>query len=103
MGPIMYHGIAQTAEFLPMSLELTDEAREEASASLRQYLRDEFDIDAGSLAAGHLLDHIVADIGPSIYNAGVRAVQEHLHARIAEVDLELNESEFPLSRRHRIL
>lgn len=68
-----------------MSIKLSKENREE---------------DMGSIAAGSLLDHVLADIGPCIHNEAIRMVQKRLVARIAELDVEIGEPEFPLSRRH---
>ncbi|PIQ63542.1 MAG: hypothetical protein COV99_01965 [Bacteroidetes bacterium CG12_big_fil_rev_8_21_14_0_65_60_17] len=83
-----------------MSIELSKENREEAIQSLQAYMRDEHDEEVGSIAAGSLLDHVLADIGPCIHNEAIRMVQERLVARIAELDVDIGEPEFPLSRRH---
>lgn len=82
-----------------MPIELSKENREEAIQSLQAYMRDEHDEDMGSIAAGSLLDHVLTDIGPSIHNEAIKLVQERLAARLAELDVEIGEMEFPVSRR----
>ena len=78
-----------------MTIVLPPEARTEAVASLKAYLRDHLDVEAGDLAAGGLLDFVLEEIGPSVYNRAVRDVQERLHAHVAELDIEVHEEEFP--------
>ncbi|MEM1117580.1 MAG: DUF2164 domain-containing protein, partial [Bacteroidota bacterium] len=73
--------------------------RTEAVASLKAYLRDEMDTEVGDLAAGGLLDCVLEEIGPSVYNQAVRDVQERLHAQVAEIDIEFHEEEFPYRTR----
>ncbi len=48
-----------------MKIELTDEARKRAVASLRRYFAAELDQEVGDLKAGLLLDFILQEIGPS--------------------------------------
>jgi uncharacterized protein (DUF2164 family) len=48
----------------------------------------------GNIAAGGLLGFFLEEIGPSIYNKAVADVQERLQARVAEVDIEVHETEF---------
>lgn len=78
-----------------MPLSLPRDARTEAVASIRAYLHDELDVEVGDLAAGGLLDFVLEEIGPSIYNRAVRDVQERLQAQVAELDIEVHEEEFP--------
>ncbi|NNE71237.1 MAG: DUF2164 domain-containing protein [Rhodothermales bacterium] len=77
-----------------MSISLTDEQRAEAVASIKQYAAENFDEPLGDLAAGFLLDYFVAEIGPSIYNRGVRDTQERVQAAVMDVDMDLREAEF---------
>ena len=49
----------------------------------------------GNIAAGALLGFFLQEIGPSIYNRAVAEVQERLQARVAEIDIEVHEDEFP--------
>ena len=77
-----------------MPISLSPEAREEAIASLQTYSQQNFDEQLGNLAASSLLDFILEEIGPSIYNWAIADVQERLQARIMEIDVELHEEEF---------
>ena len=77
-----------------MPISLAPDARTEAVTSIQAYLRDELDIEVGDLAAGGLLDFVLEEIGPSVYNGAVRDAQERLHAGVAELDIEVHEEEF---------
>lgn len=53
------------------TLELPSDARKLAIASLRRHFREELDHDIGDLQAALVLDFVLAELGPSIYNMGV--------------------------------
>lgn len=82
-----------------MSIELNKEARAAAILSIERYFRENMDEPIGNIAAGGLLGFLLQEIGPSIYNQAVADVQERLQARVAELDIEVHEDEFPYWRR----
>jgi len=77
-----------------MTIELPKEARTEAIASIERYFRENMEEKIGNIAAGALLNFIIEEIGPSIYNRAVAEVQERLQTRVMELDLEVHEDEF---------
>jgi uncharacterized protein (DUF2164 family) len=77
-----------------MTIELTKEDRQQAIASIERYFREHMDEPIGNVAAGGLLAFMLEEIGPSIYNKAVADVQERLHARVSDLDFEVNEKEF---------
>lgn len=48
----------------------------------------------GNLAADTLLDFLLEELGPIVYNKAIADVQERLQARVMEVDMEIHEDEF---------
>lgn len=52
-------------------LELSGEARKVAIASIRRRFKDELDQEIGDLKAALVLDFVLAELGPSVYNMGV--------------------------------
>ncbi|WP_456426456.1 DUF2164 domain-containing protein [Rhodocaloribacter sp.] len=84
-----------------MAIELRPEVRKEALASLMMYVEENMDEPIGNIAAGGLLDFFLREIGPSVYNKAVSDVQERLHMRIMELDLEVYEEEFPYRQKVR--
>lgn len=82
-----------------MTIELTKEAKQTALESLQKYFAENMDEPLGNLAGGALLNFIIEEIGPSIYNKGVADAQERMQARISELDYEIQADEFPYWRK----
>ena len=77
-----------------MAIELAKEARKEAIASIERWFQEERDERIGNIAAGALLNFVLEEIGPTVYNRAVADVQERLQMRIGELDIEIHEDEF---------
>jgi len=77
-----------------MTIELSKEARKQAVSSIERYFEQHMEERIGNIAAAALLNFFLEEVGPSIYNQAVAAVQERLAARIAEIDIEVHEDEF---------
>lgn len=77
-----------------IAIELQKEKRAEAIASLKKYYEEEIREPIGDLRAGLLLDFILEDIGPAIYNQAIADAQSRLAARVADLDGELFADEF---------
>jgi uncharacterized protein (DUF2164 family) len=73
---------------------LPDETTARAIASLRRYFADELDQDLGELPARLLLDFILKEIGPSVYNAAVGDAQTFMRDRVADLEGACFEPEF---------
>lgn len=77
-----------------MPLTLPDDTTHQLVASLQAYFRDERGDEFGELAASLLLEFILAEIGPSIYNQALRDAQAHLLRTVADLDVTLGQAEF---------
>lgn len=77
-----------------MTIELSKPARQQAIASIERWFVENRDEKIGNIAAGGLLGFLLEEIGPSIYNQAVADVQQRLHARIDELDVEIHADEF---------
>jgi uncharacterized protein (DUF2164 family) len=77
-----------------MTIELTKQDREQAILSVQRYVQENLDVRMGNVAAGGLLSFFIEEVGPSIYNKGVRDAQERVQQRAAELDFEVHEEEF---------
>jgi len=82
-----------------MTIELPKEAKQTALESLQKYFEEHLEQSLGNLASGALLNFILEEIGPSIYNKGVADAQERMQARISELDYEVQADEFPYWRK----
>jgi uncharacterized protein (DUF2164 family) len=77
-----------------MAVELSKENRAEAIASMQQYFERNLPEPIGELPAGLLLDFFLAEVGPLLYNQGVRDAATRMTQRIEDLEGELNEDAF---------
>ena len=84
-----------------MTIELTKEARQSALESLQKYFEENLEQSLGNLAGGALLNFILAEIGPSLYNKGVADAQQRMQDWISELDSVVYADEFPYWRKGR--
>ena len=77
-----------------MTIELSRETQQVLTGSLQRYFKENMEEEIGNLTAGALLNFILAEVGPLVYNKAVADVQQRLQARIMEIDLEVYETEF---------
>ena len=77
-----------------MAITLPPDARKQALASLKQYLSENLAEDAGDLQASLLLDYILKEIGPTIYNRAIQDAQTYLQDRVADLEGVCHEKEF---------
>jgi uncharacterized protein (DUF2164 family) len=82
-----------------MDIELPKDARALALASIERWFRENADEPIGNIQAGALLNFVVAEIGPSIYNRAVADVQQRLPVRVGELDIECHAEEFGFWRK----
>jgi uncharacterized protein (DUF2164 family) len=77
-----------------MTVELSKEARTEAIASLKRYMEENLEQSLGDLPAGMLLDFVLEEIGPAIYNKAIEDAQARLQSRVTDLSGELFAEEF---------
>ena len=78
-----------------MAIELTKQARADAVASLRQYLEANLPEPIGEMPAGLLLNFMLEEIGPAIYNRAIADAQARISLRVSDLTGEMYEEEFP--------
>ncbi|MBR7800052.1 DUF2164 domain-containing protein [Undibacterium fentianense] len=77
-----------------MDIKLKPEIRQQALESLQRYFTSEMEESLGNLQANALLDFLVEEIGPSIYNQAIADAQLHLTARVQDLDIDVHAEEF---------
>jgi uncharacterized protein (DUF2164 family) len=77
-----------------VSIELSKQARAEAIASLQRYFEENLPEPIGELPAGLLLNFILEEIGPVIYNKAIGDAQSRLLSRVSDLNGELYADEF---------
>ena len=69
-----------------MPVALSDDATEKALASIRRYFSEQLDQEVGELQARLLLEFVLKEIAPSVYNAAIADAQIYLRDRVADLD-----------------
>lgn len=77
-----------------MKIELDGRKRGDAISSLQRYFDENLPEPIGDLPAGLLLNFILEEIGPAIYNRGVRDARERMQVRLEDLEGELFTEEF---------
>ncbi|MBC3872734.1 DUF2164 domain-containing protein [Undibacterium flavidum] len=77
-----------------MPIQFKTELRKQAITSLQRYFDLNMEEKLGNLQADALLNFLLEEIGPSIYNQAVNDVQNHLQTRVQELDIDVHAEEF---------
>jgi uncharacterized protein (DUF2164 family) len=77
-----------------VAITLSPDARKQAIASIKQYARENLEQALGDLQAGLLLDYVLTEIGPSIYNRAIQDAQVYLQDRLTDLEGVCFEKEF---------
>jgi uncharacterized protein (DUF2164 family) len=76
------------------TIEFSKQARADAVASLKRYFEENMPDPLGDLPADLLLNFILEDIGPAIYNKAVAEAQTRMQLRVSDLTGELYADEF---------
>jgi uncharacterized protein (DUF2164 family) len=76
-------------------ITLSDEARKQAVASIRRYFKEDLDQEIGDLRAGLLLDYVLKELGPTVYNRAIADARGFFEERAADLDGVCYRAEFP--------
>lgn len=72
-----------------MAVALPDETKKALITAIKHYFSKERDEEIGELAASFFLDFVLEEIGPSIYNQGIKDAQASLQRTVADLDVNL--------------
>ncbi len=76
-------------------IQLSDDARKQAIASIKQYFDAELDQDIGDLKAALVLDYFLTEIGPVVYNGAIADAKAFFDERAADLSALCSRDEFP--------
>ena len=76
-----------------VTLDLTKQQRTDAIASMQRYFQENLE-PLGDLPAGLLLNFLLEEIGPVIYNQAIADAQTRMTQRVADLNGELFADEF---------
>lgn len=93
-GRIFARAPHETRQLMTPKIELPKPARAIAIASLQRYFEEDLSEPIGDLKAGLLLNYILDEIGPLVYNHAISDAQARMAARVADLNGELFADEF---------
>lgn len=76
-----------------MRIQLSAERRSALLQSLKVYFAAEFDDPLSDFRAEGLLDFFIRELGPPVYNQGVRDAAGYLQSKITDIEGEIYERE----------
>ena len=76
-----------------MRITLSDDRRARVLAAVKRHFDAEFDDPISDFRADGLLALFVRELGPAVYNQGVRDACGYLQAKLADIDGEIHEPE----------
>jgi uncharacterized protein (DUF2164 family) len=77
----------------PMRIRLSPERRSALVDAIQGHFADEFDETLSDFRAERLLDFFVAELGPPVYNQGVRDAAGYLQGKLTDIEGEIFEAE----------
>ncbi len=78
-----------------MRIQLTAERRERMLRALQKYFGDEFDEPLSPFKAERLLDFLVRELGPPVYNQAIRDAHAFIQERLTDLEGEFYEADEP--------
>ena len=81
------------------NITLPDAARKQAIAALQRYFTENMAEPIGDLKAGLLLDFILTELGPSVYNQALADARAFFEERSNDLAAVFYRDEFPASRK----
>lgn len=79
----------------PMRIRLAPERRTQLLRALQAYYLTEFDDPLSDFRAQGLLDFFVRELGPPVYNQGVRDATSFMQQKLTDIEGEVYEQEQP--------
>ena len=86
-----------------MPINLSAETTGRLVSSIKGYAAEHLDEEVGDLKAGLLLDYVLKEIGPTIYNQAIADAQSYFTGRVADLEGVCHEPEFGFWPRSKVL
>ena len=77
-----------------MTIRIEAEKRRRIETSIKRYVAENFAEEIGDLKAGLMLEFVLKEIAPTIYNQAIADAQTYFQARVADLEGVCYEPEF---------
>lgn len=68
------------------NIRISKETRHKLEQSIKRYVAENLDEEIGDLKASLLLDFVLEEIGPHIYNQAIDDAQAYLHEKVTDME-----------------
>jgi uncharacterized protein (DUF2164 family) len=75
----------------PQRIRLSSERRASLLEALQHHFEDEFDEPLSTFRAEGLIDFFLRQLGPPVYNQGVKDATGYLQEKLADIEGEIHE------------
>jgi uncharacterized protein (DUF2164 family) len=82
-----------------MPITLDPDRKQQALASIKRFLLEELEVDAGDLKAGTVLEYFLQELAPVVYNRAIQDAQRYFQERALDLEGACHEDEFGWSAR----
>ena len=76
-----------------MRVRLTDERRARTLRSVKKFWEETLDQELSDFTAARILDFFVKELGPPVYNQGVRDAAGYLQQKLSDIEGDVYERE----------
>jgi uncharacterized protein (DUF2164 family) len=77
----------------PLRIKLADERRGRLLYTVKEYFAENFDEDLSEFRAEALIDFFIEQLGPAVYNQGVRDACSQIQEKLLDIEGEVFEPE----------
>jgi uncharacterized protein (DUF2164 family) len=77
-----------------MAITLSPETTKRLHESIKRYFDEQFEAEIGDLKTTMLLDFVLKEIAPTIYNRAIADAQKYFEARLVDLEGVCYEKEF---------
>jgi len=85
--------VAKPHPHSPLRIQLSDDRRARLLRSIKTHFAAEFDEPLSDFRAEALLDFFVRELGPPVYNQGVRDAAGYVQSKLTDIEGEVYEQE----------
>ncbi len=77
-----------------MPITLSKESKSHLITSIKRYFSENMEEEIGDLKSELLLDFVIKEVGPSIYNQAITDAQAYFQEKVEDLDGSCYEAEF---------
>ena len=77
-----------------MAVTLSKDAKAKLLPSLQRFFEDELDVELGEMKVHLVLDYLLKEVGPLVYNQAIKDAETFVSGRLSDLEATCYEKEF---------